>query len=133
MRTSWLDGVVSLAATASALTAAWLLVVVVTVLPARDPSSAPGWTAFAVALLAFSALSFIDPRRSASRRSPRVVMAALSVVAVLVGGWVLMAAMSTTGHVEGYLVVIGAVVLVHGVVSLARSVAIGTGRVAIGR
>jgi hypothetical protein len=54
------------------------------------------------------------------------------VAASLVGGWILMASVTSRAHFEGYLVVVGAVVLVHGLVSLLRTV-VGRRRVAIGR
>jgi len=120
------------AAGASALTAAWLLLAVVTVLPARDPASIPFWTVFSVALLAFVALTVIDVRRGIVGRAARIVVAVMSVLAILVGGWILIASMSMTGHFEGYLVVIGLVAVVHGLALLARLV-IRPGRVAISR
>jgi hypothetical protein len=132
VRASWLDGATAVAALASVLTAAWLLLVVATVLPSRDPSSVPGWTVFALALLAFVALTIADILRGGAGWPMRIAIGLSSVTASLVGGWILVATMTSTTHFEGYLVVVGAVVLVHGLVSLLRTV-VGRRPVAIGR
>lgn len=120
MRERWLDAGLVLAAVASAVTASWLLLVVLTVLPSRDPTSIPGWTVFALGLFAFVALTFIDLRRRPVPRLAHVAFTVASLVAIAVGAWVLIGALAKSVDFEGYLVVIGAVVLVHGVAGALR-------------
>jgi len=62
---------------------AWLVFVVATVLPARDPAHVPMWTAFAIGFAVYSALTL--PLRLAAgrdrRRCPSVVVLSLGAAA----------------------------------------------------
>ena len=112
------DAVVMVAASASALTATWLLIVTMTVLPARDPAGIPFWSAVTIGLLAYVALTAIYLRRG--RRSPIVRAAAIlaSVAAVAVGGsWIVIMLTRRDGF-EGYVVLIGAILAGHGAMVL---------------
>jgi hypothetical protein len=109
-----------IAAAASALTALWLLVVAVTVLPARDPGGVQAWSVFAIALLAFAAMTVVDVRPW-TWAVPRGLLVVASLVAVTAGGFILATALGRTTDFEGYLVVIGGVVLAHGVIALLRA------------
>jgi hypothetical protein len=117
-----LDAVVVLAAAACALVGVWLLVVVATVLPYRDPGSIPGWALFAVALLGYAAMTITRLRGTSGPRMDTLSIVT-SVLSVIVGGYILVVALSRTTGFEGYLVVIGASVVVLGVAVLARDIA----------
>jgi hypothetical protein len=103
-----------LAAVASAVATTWLLLVVATVLPARDPGSQPFWTVFALAMVGLVALSLIVLRSRSAGRALRGASAMGFLLAMLVGAWIVVAAMSRSDF-EGYLVLIGAVVLINGI------------------
>jgi hypothetical protein len=109
-----LDVIVAAAGIASGLTAAWLLLVVATALPSRDPNGRLGWTLFALALIGFVALTATYLARRPQARWLRLAVTSVAVIAIIVGVYILFVALTTVGHFEGYLVVIGAVVLVHG-------------------
>lgn len=117
-----LDTVVAVAGAACALIAVWLLVVVATVLPGRDPARIPGWALFAVGLLGYVGLTITRLGRASGARGATWAIAA-SVLAVIVGGYVLVVALARTTDFEGYLVVIGASVVALGVAVLAREIA----------
>ncbi len=117
-----LDAVVALAGAACAFVAIWLLAVVVTVLPDRDPGGIPGWALFAVGLLGYVGLT-IARLRGASGRRWRTVTIVASGLAVIAGGYVLVDALARTTDFEGYLVIIGASVVVLGIAVLAREFA----------
>jgi hypothetical protein len=109
-----LDTVVAGIAVASGLTAAWLLFVIATVLPSRDPNGRLGWTVFALVLIGFVTLTAAYLVRRPRTRGLRTSVSAAALIAVMTGGYILVTALSETDHFEGYLVVIGAVVLAHG-------------------
>jgi hypothetical protein len=117
-----LDAVVVLAAASCALIAIWLLTVVATVLPDRDPGGIPGWALFAAGLLGYAALTIARLRGASPSRMGTLAIAA-SVVATIVGSWILVTALMRTADFEGYLVVIGASVVVLGIAVLAREFA----------
>jgi hypothetical protein len=119
-----LDIVVVLAGAACALVAIWLLTVVATVLPDRDPGGIPGWALFAAGLLGYVGLTIARLRGAADRRWGTLTIVA-SGLAVIVGGSILVDALARTTDFEGYLVVIGASVFGLGIAMLAREI---TGR-----
>ena len=120
MRVSTLfDAVVGIAAAACALVAIWLVAVVATVLPDRDPGGIPGWGLFAAGLLGYVGLAIARLRGATPSGTGRLAIAA-SVVATIVGGYVLVVGLTRTTDFEGYLVVIGASVLALGIAMLAR-------------
>jgi hypothetical protein len=104
--------------TGTALLAVWLALVVLTVLPARSPESIPAWVAIETLVIALVAIGV------AWLVSPSVALAiatrVLGVVAVGVGGWLAAAWILTPpGEAgEGYLLLIGAWLVLHGVVAL---------------
>ena len=109
------------AALATALAALWLLSTVATVLPARDPGRVPFWTAVAIALLAYSALSLGAAWRGPRSGWLRLALLWASVAAMFVGGFEVAENLSPRpgGHFEGYLVLLGAIVAAHGIVAVA--------------
>jgi hypothetical protein len=117
-----LDAVVLFAGAACAIVAIWLLAVVVTVLPGRDPGGIPGWALFAAGLLGYVGLTMAR-LRGASGRGWRTTAIAASGLAVIAGGYVLIGALARTTDFEGYLVIIGASVLALGIAVLAREFA----------
>jgi len=111
-------GVVSL------LVALWLFGVVATVLPARDPARIPLWAAVAVGLVLYAALSLAGLGAVRARPLLRTVLFTMSVVAAVFGGLVLaqsLKAVSSGGHFEGYLLLLGAIVLGHGLLGVIAS------------
>ena len=115
-----LDYLAICATGASALVGAWLLLVAMTVLPARDPGMAGPWTAVAVGWLGYAALTareLITTRRSSALHRPVV---GASVIAISFGTWLLVGMLARRDDFEGYVVLIGAILVAHGVVVLLR-------------
>lgn len=101
--------------------ALWLFSVIAFVLPARDPSHIPMWTGVAIGFLVYSGLCLayliIGPRLAALR----FVVLALSVAAIVIGViavWHMIGPGSSGRHFEGYLLLMGFILAVHGIVTL---------------
>jgi hypothetical protein len=109
-------------AVVTGLVALWLFSVVAAVLPARDPQHVPMWAGVATALLGYAALTlvFLSGRsRSAWLRSA-VYWGAVGTIAF--GAYVAYAmiqAQRTGAAFEGYLLLMGAILAVQGVCTLA--------------
>ncbi|HTR97220.1 MAG TPA: hypothetical protein VMH61_04910 [Candidatus Acidoferrales bacterium] len=99
----------------------WLLVVCATVLPTRDPSREPLWFAVAIGCVAWAAVDLARVRRGSRAGWLVATVLALSVAALAFGFGALVSVIEGT-HFEGYLVVIGLVLLGHGVTSIASVV-----------
>ena len=122
-----LDGALAAAAAATTLVALWLGFTAFTVLPARDPAHVPMWLGVASGFLVFAAASFAALRPGRFGRVGRVAAALLGVAAAGLGlGTVLRVGLRTGAHehFEGYLVLMGAVLAVHGLVALAHAFAV---------
>ncbi len=118
----------AVAAAATTLAALWLAWTVLTVLPSRDPNHIVQWGAIAAGMLAFAALSFATLRAGAAPAWLRVAAAVPGVPAIGLGvGAVarMLALGQAGGHFEGYIVLLGAIVAVHGLVALAHALAPG--------
>lgn len=114
-----LDIAILVGAILCGLVAAWLGAVVLLVLPARSPGSAPAWTLVAAVLMA---LALLSGRRSfAGARTPAsdLLAGALAVMAVLGGAWLALAPLAGRGEFEGYVVLVSAVGLGQGLLVLA--------------
>lgn len=99
--------------------ALWLAVVVLTVLPARDPAHVPLWSAVAVAFAAHAALSLA----ALARRSRPLAIAAtgLSMLALVAGACgLVLAVRADAAHFEGYAIVMSVVLLAHGAAGMLR-------------
>ena len=103
----------ALTATLMALVALWLIGVVLTLLPARDPAHVPFWSAVA---LAFGALAAVSFAALASRAHAAVRAAALGSVAALATGLLALGhtVRAEPPHFEGYLVLMAAILAAHG-------------------
>lgn len=103
-----------LATTATALVALWLFSVIVLVLPARDPSHIPMWSAVAIGLVAYSALSFVHVlrRRRSSLLSWSVVTMSVVAIGFGISGIVEMMRRDNP-HFEGYVVLMGLILCGH--------------------
>jgi len=101
---------------------AWLAIVIVGVLPQRDPASIGLWAGVAVASGAL-ALAALRATMRLDRPGPSlgVALAALSIAALVFGGFVLLS-LAVPGergaHFEGYLLLIGLILGLEGALGL---------------
>lgn len=102
---------------ATAALAAWLLLTAMFVLPRHDPDHVLMWTLVAVGAAGLVALSILATRDAVEAGPATIVLlAGLSLAALAFG---LVAALSfLTGADEGYLLVIGVVLILHGMLGL---------------
>jgi hypothetical protein len=103
----------------TALVAAWLTFVLVAVVPARSPASLPAWLAvdiLAIALLAAGLAWLARPGAAAAAAATRL----LGIAAALVGAWLAASWIGTPAGADsdGYVLLIGGWLLVHGVVAV---------------
>src|SRR5690242_184193 len=123
-----LGAALRVAGAVSLLAALWLFGVIAAVLPARDPERIPLWTIVAVGLALDAAISLAGLGAVRARPLLRAALFTLSVVATAFGGVLLarsLMAASNGGHFEGYLLLLGAIVLGHGLIGVAASVSGG--------
>ena len=118
-----LDSAVVIGALACAAVAGWLIIVAATVLPRQDPEQVAFWAVVAAAFAAYAALSvaYLWLRHRLHAATPTV--AAVSMLAVVAGGWLAIPMLLTTGDFEGYIALIGMVLAGQGVVVLADTLA----------
>lgn len=102
---------------ATATVALWLMSVIAFVLPAHDPARLPFWRIVLLGLLAFSALSgawlIRGPRSTMLKWSMRVASVA-ALAAGLTGIAQMMARANQGRDFEGYIVLMGIVLVGHG-------------------
>ena len=113
-----LDALVIAAAIASAAIGAWLVVVILTVLPQRDPGMVVPWTLVAVGFLGYAGLTGLAV---GSRRPSAMLRRALltaSFAAITVGVVLIVGMLARTDDLEGYVVLMGIVLIGHGAVVL---------------
>ena len=110
------------ASLATIVLAAWLVAVVVVVLPGRDPGHVGMWTIVAIGAASLAALSWLA---SGARGGPSALsglaLLALGVGRLAFGVLVVGSSLSDalTGDPEGYLLVIGVILAVHGALVVA--------------
>lgn len=127
MITSTIRGALRLASIATAATAIWLVSVVLFVLPSRDPGNVQVWAGVALAAGILVGLSIAATRqRDGAGVASLAVLASLglvSAVALAFGMLVVVSFVTTVaaGASEDYLVVVGAILAVHGAFGLAWS------------
>jgi hypothetical protein len=96
----------------------WLFWVIAFVLPARDPAHIPLWLGIAIAYLAFAALSWAylvaGPRQPVLR-----IAAPAGAVLAVAWGLGLIVTCARAAHFEGYLLLMGAALVVHGLAAIA--------------
>jgi len=102
------------------LIAIWLLFVLAMVMPARDPERIPIWTAIAAALSIYAALTLGFAAGKLAKAWLRVVIGGMSVLAVVAGAYGISAMLTANSQAfEGYVLVMGIVLVVHGSSALA--------------
>jgi hypothetical protein len=116
----WIRLMLMAASVVTVAVALWLLSVSALVLPARDPAHVPLWLTVAFALLGYSALCWAHllsgPGRALLRRT--VLAASCAAVAAGIYGISAMIGRSATGgHFEGYIVLMGLIVGLHGLLA----------------
>jgi hypothetical protein len=113
-----LRAVLALSSLATAGMAAWLLYVIAIVLPARDPAHVPLWLGIAIAYLAWAALSWAFLVAGPRHPVLRIAGPAGAVIA-MAWGLALVAGAAQAAHFEGYLLLMGVVLVVHGLAAIA--------------
>ena len=106
----------------TALVAMWLLFVIVVVLPARDPGQVAFWTWIQAVLGIYILLCIISLLRGVCARwlsTALLLLSAASIGAGLYGVLTELRVAQTGGHFEGYLVLLGLVLVGQGGVALA--------------
>lgn len=107
---------------ATAAIALWLLTVVTTVLPARDPAHVPLWSGIALACVAYASLTLALVVRGPRPALLPAAVGVASVAAIAFGSSAagrMLAAAGSGGHFEGYLLGMGVVLAGHGLCALA--------------
>jgi hypothetical protein len=109
----------------------WLVSVLVTIVPVRDPRSEPQWIAVAACAAAVSLAALLATIRR-DRLGPVLgaVLALLSAVVAVVGVLAIdsQAELPNGGHGEGYLLALGLILAVQGLLGLAWLAAVTFGR-----
>jgi hypothetical protein len=114
---------------ATFLAGLWLIFVIAVVLPARDPAHVPFWSAVLGGLGLYEALCVFFFRRSLRGASGGILPIAvllLSVAAIGSGAWGLATEARVArdgGHFEGYLVLLGLILIAHGLAAVAFTLA----------
>lgn len=106
-----------LASAATALVGAWLVFVILVVLPSRDPGHIALWRTVALASFVYSALSWTYLVKGPRVVWLRTIVLVLSVAAIAAGvyGIVDMIGVARSGgHFEGYIVLMGLIIAGHG-------------------
>ena len=94
----------------------WLVIVIVAVLPARDPGSIGLWSLVAAGAGMLAALALlVTMRPGRPDRALRAAFAVLCLIGLAFGVMVLVAtAIRREGHFEGYLLLVGAILAAEG-------------------
>jgi hypothetical protein len=114
-RRSAFTGLLAIASIATALVAAWLVMVSVLVLPSRDPAHVAMWRMIAGA---FALYSGVCGARAIGVRHP-ALRAAVRVLSLAAGAFGVYA-IRAGGHGEGYLLLMGAILCVHAGIAIAH-------------
>ena len=117
-----LKALLTCAGFATALIALWLCMVLVTILPTRDPAHVPMWTAITLAFFVYAALTLAFVVRGPRPPLLPAGVVVLSLAAIGFGGYAvsrMLGAAGHDGHFEGYLLVMGLVLAGHGLCALA--------------
>jgi hypothetical protein len=120
-----LKGLLACFTASTTLIAAWLLTVVTTILPIRDPGHVRMWAAIDLGFLVFAGLTL-----AVVTRGPKPVLirmlSVLSLGALAFGGVAIRAmyvSVTTGAHFEGYQLLMGLLIAGHGACALAYAVA----------
>jgi hypothetical protein len=116
-----LRGALALVSVGTIALAAWLAATVLLVLPTRDPTHVGLWATVAVGAAALAGVSWLATRRTHRARPPvAVALLVLGLASLAFGVLVLETSLSDalTADREGYLLVIGLLLAVHGALAL---------------
>jgi hypothetical protein len=119
----FIGAVLLLESMATLLVALWLVLVTFIVLPSRDPGHVTMWRAVAGGFLAFCGLSWSAV--VVSHRTPWIRRALLMVSLLAMTLGVYGIASQTGQHFEGYIVLMGLILSVHGATGIAYSLIAG--------
>jgi len=113
-------GLLLLASLATACTGLWLWMAIAFVLPGRDPTHIAMWRVIASSFLAYCALTWASLAGAAKASLLRWALIASSLAAIAAGSYGTIATLTGAGgaHFEGYLVLMGLILLGHGVTGL---------------
>jgi hypothetical protein len=107
----------ALAAAASLAAAIWLFTVSVTVLPSRDPAHLAMWRGVATVLVLYAVISLLRFSSRGARLGPVLTWGGSLFVGA--GAWLMIGAFAAR-HFEGYLVLLGAIMIAHGLAAIAH-------------
>ena len=117
-----LRALATLGAVATGFVALWLFFVVVAVLPVRDPRHVPMWAGIATAFLGYAVLTLVFVARRARPAWLVAIVCLGSVAAIAFGGHEIDTVIKDVRAgvaFEGYLLLMGAVLVAHGACTLA--------------
>jgi HAAS len=117
------DSLVILAATVTALAAAWLIMVITLILPQRDPAGIPFWTTIAGGFVAYVGLTGFYLRPGRRSVVVRAIVVAASIMAIAVGVYGVVVEVSRATEFEGYVLLLGFILAGHGAAVLIRELA----------
>lgn len=111
-------GAATLTTLGTALVGTWLLLILLVVVPARDPASTGIWAVVAAVTIASAVTTGLT--LDAARRGPalRWVTLATSIAALAVGAVLVWTMLTATGPVEEYVLFIGGWLVAHAAASL---------------
>jgi hypothetical protein len=110
----------------TAIAGLWLLFVIGTVLPVRDPAQIPMWTAVVIVCCLLLLTSWACLRIERPNATWRAALVALSAAALAFGLYATASMLSApAARFEGYVLLIGVILTAHGLVGLLYSGLIG--------
>ena len=109
----------ALAALATALAGAWLTFVVMTVLPARDPSHSRLWSSVATGCFLFSFMAGVCARSPALTIAARLALFVASSLVLAAGVYGIESMLrAPAARFEGYVLILGAILAISGAIGL---------------
>jgi HAAS len=114
-----LDGLAALGALACATVAAWLFVVAASMISTADPDRAGFWALVAFGFLGFAVLTAAYLAVGRSVRSGGLAMGLVALVAIVAGARFAIPMLTTTGDFEGYILLMGMLLMGQGAVVIA--------------
>lgn len=102
--------------------AAWLASVIAFVLPGHDPTRIPMWSGIAIVFVIYSGLCLAYLILGPRIRVLRATVLLLSLAAIGLGGYAVAEMVwAPQGHFEGYLLLMGLILAVHGLIAFAST------------
>jgi HAAS len=118
---------VVIAAIATAFVAVWLVMVTTMVLPRRDPAGIPFWTGVTVGFSLYLILMVVSVGVGRRSRFLRLLTTVASLGAIAIGAAWIVTMFTRTDDFEGYIVLLGVVLIFDGAAFLTSVVARGRG------